>query len=668
MDGDNWTKPLFLEWIKEWWDVERERNSKGAPTYKKAYNSLKACPLHFKHPAELTALNGFGPKISQRLTDRLRIHCEVNGLSMPPHPKGKRKREIESALVEVAVAQNEQPSPPKRQRKTKPYVPKPHSGAYALLMALSDPGPSGYMDKTALIAKAQPWCEHSFTVPSMANSSYTAWNSMNTLDDKELVHIRGRPTKRYSLTDEGWEVVRRMKEARNLLDGGGGGGSLIASGSAVASGSGASNANRILDINRQLENVGPNRPDSLSPVKRESRYSALDWKPSLSATVSPEKPPQPRPKLLTAPPTTTEVISLDSDEGEEDIKYNFNDIDEDIKPIIDPTSNPSYIDLVADGDSIPLDSSSLPSFPSMRLLPGQFTVELVLDTREVQAKNNREHIRDELTKLGIRPIMRSLELGDVLWVAKCTKDPQGLNGLGAEGDEVVLDYIVERKRMDDLIGSIKDGRFREQKYRLKRSGVKNVIYIIEDFALDSEVRKKYQDAMDTAMAAVQVVNGYFLKKTDTIADSIKYLASVTYMLKEIYESKPLFVIPTKVLTAKNYLPLLKHLRETQPSRGHYISYPAFASLVSKSEMMTLGDVFLKMLMCIRRLSGEKAIEIRKMWKTPYELVKAFEACGTDVEGKKKQKALVAGMLKHVVGRGAVDKGLSEKIAEVWGFL
>lgn len=31
------------------------------------------------------------------------------------------------------------------------------------------------------------------------------------------------------------------------------------------------------------------------------------------------------------------------------------------------------------------------------------------------------------------------------------------------GRELVLDYIVERKRMDDLCGSIIDGRFREQK-------------------------------------------------------------------------------------------------------------------------------------------------------------------------------------------------------------
>ena len=32
-----------------------------------------------------------------------------------------------------------------------------------------------------------------------------------------------------------------------------------------------------------------------------------------------------------------------------------------------------------------------------------------------------------------------------------------------QGRELVLDYIVERKRMDDLVSSTIDGRFREQK-------------------------------------------------------------------------------------------------------------------------------------------------------------------------------------------------------------
>ena len=32
-----------------------------------------------------------------------------------------------------------------------------------------------------------------------------------------------------------------------------------------------------------------------------------------------------------------------------------------------------------------------------------------------------------------------------------------------QGKELVLDYIIERKRMDDLVGSCIDGRFKEQK-------------------------------------------------------------------------------------------------------------------------------------------------------------------------------------------------------------
>ena len=35
--------------------------------------------------------------------------------------------------------------------------------------------------------------------------------------------------------------------------------------------------------------------------------------------------------------------------------------------------------------------------------------------------------------------------------------------------------------MDDLASSIKDGRFREQKFRLKQTGFKNLIYLVERY-------------------------------------------------------------------------------------------------------------------------------------------------------------------------------------------
>lgn len=273
-------------------------------------------------------------------------------------------------------------------------------------------------------------------------------------------------------------------------------------------------------------------------------------------------------------------------------------------------------------------------------------------------------VQNELAKKGVSPIMRSLDLGDALWVAKC-KDANFLSRCGAEGDEVVLDYVVERKRLDDLISSVKDGRFHEQKFRLKRSGIKNIIYIVEEVSMDGDVLDRRAEMVQSAIGSTQVVNGFFVKKTQKMDDTIRYLTRMTMLLKKQYESKSILVIPTEVLTAQNYLPLLEHLREKNPSAGHYISYPAFASLASKSEMMTLRDLYLKMLMCTKQVSGEKALEIQKRWKTPYEFVKAYEDCGNGEEGKKRKREMVFQQMGNLMGRKKITKPLSLKIAEIW---
>ena len=52
-------------------------------SYKKAYESMKACPLTFNHPIEAQQLHGLGPKLCDRLTEKLKAHCAENGLPMP---------------------------------------------------------------------------------------------------------------------------------------------------------------------------------------------------------------------------------------------------------------------------------------------------------------------------------------------------------------------------------------------------------------------------------------------------------------------------------------------------------------------------------------------------------------------------------------------------------
>ncbi len=217
--------------------------------------------------------------------------------------------------------------------------------------------------------------------------------------------------------------------------------------------------------------------------------------------------------------------------------------------------------------------SSSPALQPIKLQPGSFTVQLVLDIREVRAKDDRDYFQDELVKKGIKALVRPLDLGDFLWVAKCN-DPSLLARYGEEGDEVMLDWIVERKRLDDLIGSIKDGRFHEQKFRLRKSGVKNVVYLIEEFSVSSERMTSFQEAIESSIASTQVVDGYFIKKTTKLDETIRYLARMTVMLKSIYEVcyNPAFTSRTCLLESVAVPTDLHHSHNSAPI-AHLLTAP-----------------------------------------------------------------------------------------------
>lgn len=103
-----------------------------------------------------------------------------------------------------------------------------------------------------------------------------------------------------------------------------------------------------------------------------------------------------------------------------------------------------------------------------------FTVHLIMDHREVRARHNqsagsgrRVTFEEAMERRGIPCELRALELGDILWVARPKPDnPPDVAEKWALVQEVVLDTVVERKRLDDLTSSIFDGRWHEQKVRL----------------------------------------------------------------------------------------------------------------------------------------------------------------------------------------------------------
>ena len=496
---------------------------------------------------------------------------------------------------------------------------------------------------------------------------------MKTLENKDLVDAKGRPARRYALTEEGWEVARRIQ---NSVGG-------------HRSAGGANNPQPVEDVL------------TCQPVKlRAPAPSSTSWKDFIdlgddSDCVDPDAPQKPNlhatldegqnsegtsraglkiggagvEKFGTFAPGQMRQRSqardfydiFSSPEPETAPRAAQPLLDQDRNTVTNISSNVAKSGAKSsEQEKGRLKEDTVPSFEPIELQPGTFSVQLVLDSREVRAKEDRDYIQKELIKKGVRPEVRALELGDIFWVAKCN-DLNLLSRYGEEGDEVALDWIVERKRLDDLIGSIKDGRFYEQKFRLRRSGAKNVVYLIEDITLSSEYATKYHEMMESAIASTQVVDGYFVKRTAKLDDTIRYLARMTVMLKSIYESKPLHVIPSTYLDPTTYLPLLNHLRLTH-TKSYNITYPSFASLASKSDSLTLRDVYLKMLMCIRGVSGEKAIEIQKLWPTPKALVDAFRECKDQQNG---ERMIEAKLGSHPVGRRKIGRQLSAKIARVW---
>ena len=436
----------------------------------------------------------------------------------------------------------------KKPRKPKPYVPSFRSGAYALVVALSSlpEGLDAGLTKPQLIERAQEHCDSSFTAPADTSKHHTAWNSMNTLTDKDLVYIRGRPLRRYYLSDEGWELARVIKNVQG--DGGlkdvsrddrampqhhhESSGHVTNSTSRVFFGDLLLSPTRPLHITDTEDAKEVSTSDSFVQGRRlgatigdkfmnqatceKSKSTEKDTRSSRECVEifsSPEPPSQ-------SAPTKPRQITRQSDE----------DLGAPVETVISHRER----ETLSPGNRV-AESDLHPSTINPILIPpGSFTVELVLDSREVRAKNDRDYIEGEFTKKGLRVSVRPLELGDFVWVAKL-KDPELLRRHGEEGDEVMLDWIVERKRLDDLVSSIKDGRFQEQKFRLRRMGIGHVVYIIEDFGMHSDTRQQYHEGIVSAIASTQVVHGYFVKQTRKLDDTIRYLTRMTMMLKRVYE-------------------------------------------------------------------------------------------------------------------------------------
>ncbi|XP_050470339.1 crossover junction endonuclease MUS81 isoform X3 [Bombus huntii] len=173
-----------------------------------------------------------------------------------------------------------------------------------------------------------------------------------------------------------------------------------------------------------------------------------------------------------------------------------------------------------------------------------FDIILLVDTQET-AGGRTEPQHDAtitgLTEFGVSFEIRHLKVGDFAWIARCRKN---------KNNELILPFIVERKRIDDLSASITDGRFHEQKFRLKQSGITNLMYIIEDYEKGQRLTIPHSSLMQASINTL-IQDGFSVKYTKNHKDSMFYLSSLTRILIKMFKEKNLIGCKKEVITRTN---------------------------------------------------------------------------------------------------------------------
>lgn len=251
---------------------------------------------------------------------------------------------------------------------------------------------------------------------------------------------------------------------------------------------------------------------------------------------------------------------------------------------------------------------------------GAFDVMFITDNREVRSQKERNFFEDKLVEHKVEVEKRELSVGDGMWIGK--------HRLTRE--EVVLDYMFERKRLDDLVSSIKDGRYTEQKVRLKRTGVKNIFYVVEEFNIPGDL-DNMKDAIETCMSSTMTVSNFHLKRMRSIDETVQFIRRTTKAIQNYYKDKRLIVMnPSNLKTQQSYKEVLHQFRENFPDEEVVHKYDTLDVMLKKSKLITVKEQFVKMLMTISGVSLEKAIFIQRLFKTPKKLIENFEDADPNV--------------------------------------
>ncbi|KAL3599676.1 hypothetical protein D5086_007594 [Populus alba] len=245
---------------------------------------------------------------------------------------------------------------------------------------------------------------------------------------------------------------------------------------------------------------------------------------------------------------------------------------------------------------------SLPPLSSGERFEDVYEVILILDDREqfaIQCSRGRKLIECICKEHKIKIQVRRLPVGDGIWIAR---HKYLLS-------EYVLDFIVERKKVDDLRSSIRDNRYRDQKLRLLRCGLKKLMYLVEGDPNSSEAA----ESIKTACFTTEILEGFDVQRTNSLRDTLKKYAHLTQSITQYYS----LLLPEDQSKSTRVCP----------------PFDEFIKRCQDLEKMTVSDVFAIQLMQVPQVTEETAVAVLNLYPTLLSLARAYSLLDGDVSAQ-----------------------------------
>lgn len=265
------------------------------------------------------------------------------------------------------------------------------------------------------------------------------------------------------------------------------------------------------------------------------------------------------------------------------------------------TSKTNNVKQIAPMNDRPEEIARLPEKTQSALVSDGCQMEcriiLILDTMERTQRNTKSigeinTMQNMLLENGVKCEVRPLPCGDAMFISQFV-----------DGTEVVLDYLIERKTVDDFAASMNDGRVAKQSYMMSQSQIERRMFVLEgDINGNLELREKPEYLQK--LARLEVCDDFYVKRTKNLKETILFYSSMYTRLSKNFQGYP----KSALLEGRALFP-------------HWI-----ARMKQLKNGITLEQLFALQLCQIRGVSTVTALAIlKKGYNTPQALYRAFKS-------------------------------------------